>query len=198
MTESDPKRSSGAFTRFAYRPQPQTGRWKCGIIPPLHEDPQPEGHMASFIGRRKLLATLGGAAAWPLAARAQQIVTPVIGFLSGFTTNPQFVTAFRQGLGEVGYVEGRNLELEYRWAEEGKYDRLSPAAADLVRARVAVIFAGPIPAALAAKAATATVPIVFAIGSDPVESGLVDSLNRPGGNLTGVGFLAVALGSKRL
>src|SRR5215471_17297328 len=147
-------------------------------------DPQPEGQMASYIRRRKFLATLGGAAAWPLTVRAQQPAMPVIGYLSSFPANinPKFTQAFRQGLNDAGFVEGRNVTIEYRWDEEGRYDRLPTMAADLVGRRVAVLFASPVPAALAAKATSATIPIVFAIGSDPVETGLVDSLNRPGGN----------------
>jgi putative ABC transport system substrate-binding protein len=151
--------------------------------------------------RRTFIALLGGATtAWPLAARAQQPGVPVIGYLSSFPAdiNPKFTQAFLQGLNEVGFFEGRNLTVEYRWDEEGRYDRLPMMAADLVARRVAVLFASPIPAALAAKAATATIPIVFAIGSDPVETGLVASLNRPGGNVTGATFLSVELGAKRL
>jgi putative ABC transport system substrate-binding protein len=123
---------------------------------------------------------------------------PVIGFLSSFTTNPRFVAGFREGLAEAGYVDGQNVAIEYHWAEGGQYDQLPRVAADLVSHRVAVIVASPIPAALAAKAATKSVPIVFAIGSDPIESGLVASLNRPGENITGVSFLSVELGAKRL
>jgi putative tryptophan/tyrosine transport system substrate-binding protein len=153
------------------------------------------------MNRRSFITLLGAAAvSWPLAARAQQPAMPVIGYLSSFPAdiNPKFTQAFRQGLNDAGFVEGRNLTIEYRWDEEGRYDRLPTMAADLVGRRVAVLFASPIPAALAAKATTTTIPIVFAIGSDPVETGLVVSLNRPGGNVTGATFLSVDLGAKRL
>src|SRR5262245_21206755 len=163
-------------------------------------DPQPEGHMASHIERRKFLATLGGAAvAWPFAAHAQQPAMPVIGFLdSQSRTFADFVLpAFRQGLKDNGYVEGENVAIEYRWAEN-QIDRLPALAADLVRRRVALIVAAAPPAALAAKAATTTISIVFGMGDDPVKSGLVTSLARPGGNLAGINFFSRELGAKRM
>jgi len=156
--------------------------------------------MAIYIGRRGFIVTIGSVAAtWPLLARAQQPALPVVGFLS--LGSPQSgsvrLAPFWQGLNETGYVEGQNVAIEYRWAQD-QADRLPDLAADLVRRQVTRIAAHDTPSAIVAKAATTTIPIVFASGGDPVKLGLVASLNRPGGNVTGVTFVLAELGAKQL
>ena len=152
------------------------------------------------MNRRAFITLLGGAVAWPLAARAQQPVMPVIGFMSAISpeVSIDLLEAFRRGLKEGGFAEGQNVAIDFRWAR-GQYDRLPAMAADLVNRRVNVIVAvGGDPSPLAAKRATSTIPIVFGMGSDPVNSGLVESFNRPGGNVTGVTLLTNLMEPKRL
>jgi putative tryptophan/tyrosine transport system substrate-binding protein len=155
--------------------------------------------MAIHIRRREFIVTLGSAATWPLAARAQQPAMPLIGFLSSTSADPvaYLIAAFRQGLSEAGYVEGRNVAIEYRWSE-GQYDRLPAMVSELLRRDVAVIAALGTPSAVAAKTATTMIPIVFGVSEDPVKLGLVTSIARPGGNATGVSYLLSELGAKQL
>src|SRR5262249_30616015 len=179
----------------------QTARWKRGIIPHCMNDPQPEGHMASYLGRRKFLATLGGAAAWSFAVRAQQAGRlPTIGFLGSVSVpagQGRWVAAFLQRLRELGWIEGRNFVIEYRWAE-GSSDLAAEFAAEVVRLKVDMIVTYATPLVLAAKRATSIIPIVFAATADPVGTGLVASLAHPGGNVTGLSVQHTDLAGKRL
>jgi putative tryptophan/tyrosine transport system substrate-binding protein len=151
------------------------------------------------VRRRQFITLLGGAAAWPLTARGQQPAVPIVGFLHARAPEVSVaqVEAFRRALGEKGYVDGQNLRIEFRWAR-GQYDQLRAMAAELARRPVDLLIGGSEPAALAAKAATSTIPIVFAVGSDPIKLGLVASFNRPGGNVTGIDILTTDLNAKRL
>jgi len=152
------------------------------------------------VNRRQLIAALSGAAAWPVTARAQQAAMPVVGFVSGmsFSASERQAAAFRKGLSETGYLEGQNVAVDYHWLN-GQYDQLPSLMADLVRRRVAIIATpGSQPAAIAAKAATTTIPIIFGVAIDPVKLGLVASLARPGGNATGINFFVADIAAKRL
>src|SRR5260370_32027778 len=156
-------------------------------------------NLMASMRRRNFLGVLGGAAAWPLPTRAQQTALPVVGLLGG-TSSASSATplaSFREGLRDAGYIEGQNVVIEAQWAE-GQYDRLPLLAAELVRRPAAIIVASNLPSVFAAKAATSTIPIVFISSGDPVQLGIVASLNRPGGNITGVNFFAVEVASKRL
>jgi putative tryptophan/tyrosine transport system substrate-binding protein len=191
-------RLTRASTSLLADKQAVDGRNKSG------HDAEKSLRLAKPLGRREFIALMGGAASslsllWPVSVRAQQPAMPVIGFLSDSTPDKlaSRLRAFREGLSETGYVEGRNIAIEYRWAND-RYDRLPALAADLVRRQVAVLVTLTTPTVLAAKAATTTIPILFVTGIDPVAFGLVASLNRPGGNLTGVANLNVLLMQKKL
>jgi len=159
-------------------------------------NPIGNGQMAIGIGRRRFISALGGGAVmWPLVVRAQQPAVPVVGFLRNTLPDSRLVTAFRKGLSEIGYVEGQNIMVDYRWTGG---EQVAATAAELVGRQVNVIATGGLVAAFAAKTATATIPIVFATGDDPVRVGLVNSLNRPGGNITGISFLLNATVAKRV
>src|SRR5215467_13438597 len=197
----DMRSSFGCAASAAVQPSlsVKTARSWRGIVPFTRL--AREGRMTVTIGRRELLAALGGAAAaWPLAARAQQPAMPVVGYLNiggSPESDTSRLTGLRRGLNQTGYVEGRNVVIEYRWAGN-QANRLPALVADLVQLPVTVIVAVGVPSALAAKAATTSIPILFSVGADPVQFGLVASLNRPGGNLTGANWLVGEFGAKGL